>query len=165
MPGRSELPVAVVTGGNRGVGLEVCRRLANLGFAVVLGSRDLRRAELAAKELDPEGERITPGHIEVDNSVNIDALGEWVKEKFGRVDAIVLDKDYQARVRMTIRPEVKLQEDSIASIKTKGLIGERYVRISPGGSDRIIPPNGRIKDVEPPVDFEELLSKYIFGKV
>ena len=83
----------------------------------------------------------------------------------GRVDSITLDKDYQARVRMTIRPEVKLQEDSIASIKTKGLIGERYIRISPGGSDRIIAPNGRIKEVEPPVDFEELLSKYIFGKV
>ena len=89
MPGRSELPVAVVTGGNRGVGLEVCRRLANLGYAVVLGSRDLRRAEIAAKELDPEGERITPCHIEVDNSVNIDALGNWVRERFGRVDAVV----------------------------------------------------------------------------
>ena len=81
------------------------------------------------------------------------------------MDSITLDKDYQARVRMSIRPEVKLQEDSIASIKTKGLIGERYIRISPGGSDRIIAPNGRIKEVEPPVDFEELLSKYIFGKV
>ena len=83
----------------------------------------------------------------------------------GRVASITLDKDYQASVRMTIRPGVKLQDDSIASIKTKGLIGERYIRISPGGSDRIIPPNGRIKEVEPPVDFEELLSKYIFGKV
>jgi NAD(P)-dependent dehydrogenase (short-subunit alcohol dehydrogenase family) len=89
MPGRSEQPVAVVTGGNRGVGLEVCRRLGNLGYAVVLGSRDLRRAEVAAKEIDPEGERITPCHIEVDNSVNIDGLGAWVKERFGRVDAIV----------------------------------------------------------------------------
>jgi NAD(P)-dependent dehydrogenase (short-subunit alcohol dehydrogenase family) len=89
MPGRSELPVVVVTGGSRGVGLEVCRRLVNLGFAVVLGSRDLRRAEIAAKEIDPDGERVTPCHIEVDNSVNIDALGEWVKERFGRVDALV----------------------------------------------------------------------------
>jgi len=89
MPVRSELPVAVVTGGNRGVGLEVCRRLSNLGYAVVLGSRDLRRAEIAAKEIDPEGERIIPCHIEVDNSVNVAALGEWVKERFGRVDAVV----------------------------------------------------------------------------
>lgn len=89
MAGRTELPVAVVTGGNRGVGLEVCRRLANLGYAVVLGSRDLRRAELAAKEIDPEGERVTPCHIEVDNSVNIDGLRDWVLERFGRVDVIV----------------------------------------------------------------------------
>jgi phospholipid/cholesterol/gamma-HCH transport system substrate-binding protein len=83
----------------------------------------------------------------------------------GRVDSITLDKDYQARVSMTIRPSVKLQDDSIASIKTKGLIGEKYVRISPGGSEKLIAPNGRLKEVEPPVDFEELLSKYIFGKV
>jgi phospholipid/cholesterol/gamma-HCH transport system substrate-binding protein len=82
----------------------------------------------------------------------------------GRVEAISL-ADYQARVSMRIHPGVKLQEDSIASIKTKGLIGEKYVRINPGGSDRLIPPNGRIREVEAPVDFEELLSKYIFGKV
>jgi phospholipid/cholesterol/gamma-HCH transport system substrate-binding protein len=82
----------------------------------------------------------------------------------GRVDRILL-QDYQARVIMVIQPQVKLQDDSIASIKTKGLIGERYVRISPGGSEKLIPPNGRIREVEPPVDIEELLSKYIFGKV
>ena len=84
--------------------------------------------------------------------------------EIGRVEGITL-ADYQARVRMRIRNDVKLQEDSIASIKTKGLIGEKYLRINPGGSDRIIQPNGRIREVEPPVDFEELLSKYIFGKV
>jgi NAD(P)-dependent dehydrogenase (short-subunit alcohol dehydrogenase family) len=89
MPARSQLPVAVVTGGNRGVGLEVCRQLAALGYVVVLGSRDLRRGEIAAKEIDPEGERITPYHIEVDNSVNVGQLGKWVRERFGRVDALV----------------------------------------------------------------------------
>jgi len=82
----------------------------------------------------------------------------------GSVDAIKLVDD-QARVVISIRGAVKLQDDSIASIKTKGLIGEKYIRISPGGSGREIPPNGRIKEVEPPVDLEELLSKYVFGKV
>jgi phospholipid/cholesterol/gamma-HCH transport system substrate-binding protein len=84
--------------------------------------------------------------------------------EIGRVESIGL-ADYQARVVLRLKRDIKLQEDSIASIKTKGLIGEKFVRISPGGSDKIIQPNGRIREVEAPVDFEELLSKYIFGKV
>jgi phospholipid/cholesterol/gamma-HCH transport system substrate-binding protein len=82
----------------------------------------------------------------------------------GRVESIGL-ADYQARVVLRLETHVKIQDDSIASIKTKGLIGEKYIRISPGGSDKIIPPNGRIREVEAPVDLEELISKYIFGKV
>jgi phospholipid/cholesterol/gamma-HCH transport system substrate-binding protein len=84
--------------------------------------------------------------------------------QIGNVNGILLVDD-QARVVMSIRSGVTLQDDSIASIKTKGLIGEKYIRISPGGSDRRIPPNGKIREVEPPVDLEELLSKYVFGKV
>lgn len=84
--------------------------------------------------------------------------------EIGRVDGITLS-DYQARVIMSIKTSVKLQEDSIASIKTRGLIGEKYIRINPGGSEKIIKANGRITEVEPPVDIEELLSKYVFGKV
>jgi phospholipid/cholesterol/gamma-HCH transport system substrate-binding protein len=84
--------------------------------------------------------------------------------EIGRVDGITLS-DYQARVIMSIKSSVKLQEDSIASIKTRGLIGEKYIRINPGGSETIIKANGRITEVEPPVDIEELLSKYVFGKV
>ena len=84
--------------------------------------------------------------------------------EIGRVESIGLD-NYQARVTLRVQKNVKLQEDSIASIKTKGLIGEKYIRISPGGSDNIIGHNGKIREVEAPVDFEELLSKYIFGKV
>ena len=82
----------------------------------------------------------------------------------GHVESIGL-ADYQARVVLRLERTVKLQDDSIASIKTKGLIGEKYIRISPGGSDKLIPPNGRIREVEAPVDLEELISKYIFGKV
>jgi NAD(P)-dependent dehydrogenase (short-subunit alcohol dehydrogenase family) len=89
MPARSQRPVAVVTGASRGIGLEVCKQLAALGYVVVLGSRDLRRAELAAKELDPEGERVIPAHLEVDNSVNVEQFAGWLRDRFGRVDAIV----------------------------------------------------------------------------
>lgn len=82
----------------------------------------------------------------------------------GRVESIGL-ADYQARVVLRMNSDVKLQEDAIASIKTKGLIGEKFIRISPGASEKLIPPNGRIREVEAPVDLEELISKYVFGKV
>ena len=84
--------------------------------------------------------------------------------EIGRVESIGL-ADYQARVVLRLNSDVKLQEDSIASIKTKGLIGEKYVRISPGASDKLVGPGGKIREVEAPVDLEELISKYIFGKV
>jgi phospholipid/cholesterol/gamma-HCH transport system substrate-binding protein len=82
----------------------------------------------------------------------------------GRVESIGL-ADYQARVVLRLNSDVKLQEDTIASIKTKGLIGEKFIRLSPGGSEKLIPQNGRIREVEAPVDLEELISKYVFGKV
>ncbi|HKZ06943.1 MAG TPA: outer membrane lipid asymmetry maintenance protein MlaD [Methylomirabilota bacterium] len=82
----------------------------------------------------------------------------------GRVDRIAL-ADYQARVTMSIKAGVQLQEDAIASIKTRGLIGEKYIKINPGGSEKLIKPNGKLTEVEPPVDIEELISKYVFGKV
>ena len=100
----------------------------------------------------------TVGGLKTGSSVEIAGV------EIGRVDGITLS-DYQARVIMSIKSGVKLQEDSIASIKTRGLIGEKYIRINPGGSEKIIKANGRITEVEPPVDIEELLSKYVFGKV
>src|SRR6201989_3662131 len=89
MRSTADHPVAVVTGGNRGVGREVCRQLALLGFSVVLASRDLRRGELAAKELDPEGMRIVACQLEVDHSVSVAGMAEWVKNRFGRTDVLV----------------------------------------------------------------------------
>jgi NAD(P)-dependent dehydrogenase (short-subunit alcohol dehydrogenase family) len=86
---QGDLPVAVVTGGNRGVGREVCRQLALLGFAVVLCSRDLRKGELAAKELDPESARIVPCQLEVDSTLSVNAMADWVKQRFGRTDVLV----------------------------------------------------------------------------
>jgi len=82
----------------------------------------------------------------------------------GRVKKVILD-DYQARVTMSLPLEVKIQEDAIASIKTKGLIGEKYVEISPGGLDENLEQGGVIRDTQPPIDIEQLISKYIFGTV
>jgi len=82
----------------------------------------------------------------------------------GRVKRIALD-DYQAKVVLNIPLNVKIQEDAIASIKTKGLIGEKFVEITPGGADELIEPGGRIRDTQSAIDFEELISNYVFGKI
>jgi phospholipid/cholesterol/gamma-HCH transport system substrate-binding protein len=138
-----------------GVGVFVLIGLIALGWmSVKLGRVDL----LGTLGYVVSADFPTVGGLKAGSTIEIAGV------EVGRVDRIVL-RDYQAHVIMMIQPGVKLQDDSIASIKTKGLIGERYVRISPGGSDKLIPPNGRIREVEPPVDIEELLSKYIFGKV
>jgi phospholipid/cholesterol/gamma-HCH transport system substrate-binding protein len=82
----------------------------------------------------------------------------------GRVKKVLLD-DYQAKVVMNLPSELKIQEDAIASIKTKGLIGEKYIEISPGGLEENLEPGGRIRDTQPPVDLEQLISKYVFGVI
>ena len=82
----------------------------------------------------------------------------------GRVKNVTLD-NYQAKVVLSVPETVKLQEDAIASIKTKGLIGEKYIEITPGGSEKIIQPGGRIRETQPAIDVEQLISKFIFGKI
>jgi phospholipid/cholesterol/gamma-HCH transport system substrate-binding protein len=82
----------------------------------------------------------------------------------GWVERIAL-KNYQAKVDFRIKQGIQLPEDSIASIRTKGLIGEQYVRISPGGAEQNILPGGEIKETEPPVDIMELIANYAFGKI
>jgi phospholipid/cholesterol/gamma-HCH transport system substrate-binding protein len=86
--------------------------------------------------------------------------------EIGKVDEITLDLDrMEALVQMKIKREVELRDDVIASVKTAGLIGDKYIRMLPGGSDTIIPPGGLIIETESPIDIEELIGKYVFGGV
>ena len=82
----------------------------------------------------------------------------------GRVQDIKL-ADYAAAVTLRVNKQVKLQDDAIASIRTRGLIGEKYVRITPGGSERLLAAGGRIREVEPPIDIETLIGHFIQGKL
>jgi len=79
----------------------------------------------------------------------------------GKVTHIQL-VDYQAKVDMQLEPDVTLREDAIASIRTQGIIGDKYVKITPGGAEEKIKPGGEILDTEGAISLEELISKYIF---
>jgi phospholipid/cholesterol/gamma-HCH transport system substrate-binding protein len=81
----------------------------------------------------------------------------------GRVTRIDL-KDYQGEVTLYLDERVRLRADSIASIRTRGLIGEKFITISPGGDDAVIADGGSIVETEPAVDLEQLISKFVFGK-
>jgi phospholipid/cholesterol/gamma-HCH transport system substrate-binding protein len=131
------------------VGLAALAYLSvNLGNVNVLGSRGYTvYADFS-----------TVGGLKPGTSVEIAGV------PIGRVESIALH-GYDARVALQIDRGIQLQDDAIVSIKTKGLIGEKFVSISPGGSSKIIPPGGRLKEVEAPVDLEELIAKYLFGKV
>jgi phospholipid/cholesterol/gamma-HCH transport system substrate-binding protein len=83
----------------------------------------------------------------------------------GKVSGIELDgKDYEAVVHMDISQAVHLSDDSIASIRTAGIIGDRFIKLTPGGSEDYLGPGGVIQETESAISLEELVSKYIFEK-
>jgi phospholipid/cholesterol/gamma-HCH transport system substrate-binding protein len=81
----------------------------------------------------------------------------------GRVKRIELKED-RAAVTLAVQEDVKLYSDTIASIKTRGIIGEKYLSLSPGGGGDALHPGGKIRDTESGLDLEELVSQYIHGK-
>ncbi len=98
------------------------------------------------------------GGLKVGSSVEIAGVN------VGRVKSIRLE-NYQANVVLNLPKGVKIQEDAIVSVKTKGLIGEKYIEITPGGSEKIIQTGGRFRETQPAIDMEELISKFVFGKI
>jgi phospholipid/cholesterol/gamma-HCH transport system substrate-binding protein len=93
-----------------------------------------------------------------------DTVVEIAGIEMGKVADIKL-VDYKAVTTLRIRADIKIQDDAIASIRTKGLLGEKYVEITPGGSDILIEPGCTLRETEPPLDLEKLIGSFIFGKV
>jgi phospholipid/cholesterol/gamma-HCH transport system substrate-binding protein len=90
---------------------------------------------------------------------------EMAGVQIGTVKQIALDaEEYEAIVRLELKNDVRLQEDSIASIRTSGIIGSKYVDITPGGLEDYIQPGGEIFETESAINLEKLVSKYIFEK-
>jgi NAD(P)-dependent dehydrogenase (short-subunit alcohol dehydrogenase family) len=83
------LRTALVTGGNRGIGLEVCRRLGALGYRVLLGGRNREQAEAAASSLRQEGSQILARVLDVTDAGSIREFAEAVEKEFGGVDVLV----------------------------------------------------------------------------
>ena len=82
--------------------------------------------------------------------------------KVGKVESIALADD-RARLGLRVEPQVKLQEDVIASVRARGLIGDKFITLTPGASDKLLSQGGRIRETESPPDITELIGKYVGG--
>ncbi|MBV8779041.1 MAG: outer membrane lipid asymmetry maintenance protein MlaD [Alphaproteobacteria bacterium] len=113
--------------------------------------------------------RSVPGYQLTANFEHIDGIrdGSDVRVsgiKVGSVLGLTLDpKTFLATVTMSVEPSVKLPDDSVAEIVSSGLLGDKYLSLVPGGSDKDIPPNGRIKFTQSSVSIEHLIGQMMFS--
>ena len=138
------------------VGLFLLAGLAALGYLSVrlgdIGLLDENSYTLTARFTSISG--LKPG-----------AVVELAGVRVGKVSGIHLDgEDYEAVVELRIDRGVRLQEDATASIRTQGIIGDRFVKLSPGGAEEYLQEGDEILETEPAISLEELISKYIFEK-
>lgn len=137
----------------------------NVGIFFIVGILCLAYLSIKLGKLDVVSAKVTTIYATFSN---IGGLKEGAEVQIagvniGRVKTITLD-EYQAKVKLQISTTVPIQDDAIASIKTKGLVGEKFVEITPGGSDNMIANGGKIQDTQPPFDIERAISKWVFGK-
>ena len=91
---------------------------------------------------------------------------EMAGVKIGQIALISLDPERQlALVELKISKDIVLTDDVIASVKTSGLIGDKYIDLLPGGSDTILRSGDLITETESAIDIEGLISKYVFGGI
>lgn len=81
--------VAVVTGGNKGIGLEIARGLGTRGITVLLGARDEKLGSAAAATLRAEGLDVRPLRLDVTEGATVEAVASWIESEFGRLDILV----------------------------------------------------------------------------
>jgi phospholipid/cholesterol/gamma-HCH transport system substrate-binding protein len=139
------------------VGIFVVLGLAAVGYLTLkLGSGSLVRGDtyLVEARFDNAGG--------LHSGCNVQLAGVTV----GRVDAIRFDpKDFSAIATLRIVSLLKLPTDTMASIKTSGLIGDKFVALAPGADEACLAPGARITMTESAVDLESLIGKMAFGTV
>jgi len=83
----------------------------------------------------------------------------------GRVEKVDLDDRFNAIATLSVRADLKLSGDTRASIRSTGLIGDKFIALAPGGDDVLLKDDELITDTESAVDLESLISRFAFGGV
>jgi len=138
------------------VGLFLLGGMLSIGyFALKMGSVNLGNAETYTLEA-----RFSNASGLIDGS-QVAVAGVPI----GSVTGMKLAKDFSAVVQMRLQKEFRLPSDSTASIRGHGLLGDKYISITPGAADDFLSSGSRITDTESSVDLESLLSRFAFGSV
>jgi len=134
-----------------------------VGLFVLLGVACIFYLSIHLGEVDVLGDPYYPVNAEFNSVTGLKsgATVEIAGVPVGKVLDITL-RDNQAVVTMGIRKNLPLSEDTIASIRTKGIIGDMFVKLTPGGSTEKVKPGGLLVETESAISLEELISKYIF---
>lgn len=84
----------------------------------------------------------------------------------GNVQKTEIDPEKEmAFIQIGIKKGIKVYEDASASVKTAGLIGDKFIKVDPGGSGNVLKPGGVITETLSAVDLEDLIGRYAFGEV
>jgi phospholipid/cholesterol/gamma-HCH transport system substrate-binding protein len=138
-----------------------------VGIFVLVGMACLAYLAIHLGKLDLLGHGYTVS-ADFDNisGLKVGAEVEVAGVSVGRVEELQVTPDNRAHLVLRMQPGQKVYDDATASIRTKGIIGDKYVKLSPGGgSDKLIPPGGKIRSTESAVEWEEIIAKFIHGKV
>ncbi len=81
----------------------------------------------------------------------------------GRVDKVTLTNSDHATMILRIHDNIKIDEGAFASVRTKGIIGDRYIRITQGEEESFLTAGDKIEETESAINIEDLISKYIFS--
>ena len=139
------------------VGIFVVIGLLCVGYMTV----KLGKVSLFGDDYYPLYARFTSvSGLRVGSPVEIDGI------QIGRVERMSIDTARQmALVELKIKKDIRVYDDASASIKTSGLIGDKFIKIDPGGGGDVLKPGGTVTETTTAVDIEDLVSKYVFGDI
>lgn len=133
------------------VGIFFILGICALGYLVV---------NLGGTKLSDSGSYSVTAQFINASGINEGSAVEIAGVKVGEVSSIALEGT-NALVMMRIENNVTLRDDDVAAIRTKGIIGDRFIKIIPGASEELVTENGEIFDTESAVELEEILGKFI----
>ena len=120
---------------------------------VIFAYRSTGSANVGGYELSASMSRVDG--LAVGTDVRLSGL------KVGTVSAMTLEPNYLIKIHMDLHPDVKVPEDSSLVVTSSSLLGSSYLSISPGGSDKMLPPGGVIRNTQGAIDTMGLINKFV----